>query len=510
MKKQLSKNVIVNTISVIWRMLIGFVIMPLMVKNLHQDGYGVWVLVVSFTIFGYLNIVEFGIGTSVIKFVAEHIALKRTDKINQTISAALIFYFGLGILSAIGLLIFKDIAFFKLFKIPKEFIRPTNILLYMMALKAIIDFPTQAISSALEGFQRYDIWRSLEILRDTLQAIATVILLFSGKGLVELGMLLLGISIFNLISCIITVKHLFPPWRLIIKVPYEIIRNMAIFSSKIFAIRINAIVYNGMDKVIISTIIGVGALTNYAIAQRIQSLGNTAMSLVSLVLVPTASMLFALKDIPKLQQTFIRATKYTMALCVPLTLALMILAKPLIYYWIGQEYVYIYRMARLFLSYLLVYSIVPVAYNMLIGIGKIGALLRIQIISTLINLLISIFITYKIGITGVIWGTIIGTSFAIIPYLSIALKTFKLKWTLFLQGTTLKVYPASFLSAGLLLIFSKIAPPHSIIEVGMYFAGFEIIFFSIFIILGLDKIERNFVIDNVRLQISSIKHSLKK
>lgn len=508
-EKQLFKNVVINIVSVFWRMVIGFIVMPIMIRNLHQDGYGLWVLIMSFTIFGYLNIIEFGIGSSVIKFVAEYIALGEIKRVNQVISAAFFSYLGLGIIAALGLLVFKNIVFFTIFKIPNELIKPANLLLNMMAFKALIDFPAQAISSTLEGFQRYDIWRFLEIIRNTLQAIITIVILYLGMGLVELGIVIIVVSIFNLISSTIAVKRIFPQWQLVIKFPVEIIRRIILFSGKMFAIRINAIVYNGMDKVIITSVLGVGFLTNYSIASNIHSIANRTMSLVSLVLVPTASMLFALNDIHKLQQIFIRATKYTLAFCVPVTLGLIILARPLIIYWIGQEYAHVYKIAQLFLSYLLINSLAPTAYNMLIGMNKVSDLLLIQVISTLINLIISVLLVHKIGVAGVIWGTIIGTSSAVLPYLYVALENIKLKWTIFLRYTALKVYPLAFILATFLMLFSKLRLPCSLIEVGIYIVGFLLVFFSMFVVFGLDKVERIFMRERLYSSIAFVKRVTK-
>ena len=65
--------------------------MQIMVRNLHQDGYGLWTLIMSFSMTGYLSIVGFGMASSVTKFVAEYDAKDEINKINQVISIAFLF-----------------------------------------------------------------------------------------------------------------------------------------------------------------------------------------------------------------------------------------------------------------------------------------------------------------------------------------------------------------------------------------------------------------------------------
>ena len=508
LEDQIFKNTLVNAFSLFWNTILGFIIMPIMVRNLHQDGYGLWTLIMSFSMTGYLSIVDFGMASSVTKFVAEYDAKNEINKINQVISITFFIYFGLGIVATIGVLIFKNIYFFKIFKIPSELIKPANMILYTMAVRASIDFPTETILATLRGFQRYDLWRFLIIAQNTIRGIFIIVIFYFGMKFDALCIILVGETIFKLVASTIVVKNIFPQWRMVIKIPLKIIQNIIVFSGKMFAIRLNALVYNGMDKIIIGNILGVEFLTNYAIASRFHSLTLQIGSLISLVLMPTASMLFALKDFSRLQRIFIKSTKYSIAITVPVILALMILAKPIIYYWIGQDYTDVYKIVQLFLSYLLFRVIAFVSHNMLIGIDKAGSLLGVQIITTIINLIISIALVYKFGVMGVILGTIIGTSSAVLFYVNLALKNFKLSWYYFFYNTVLKVFPISLILAFFLILFSKLSPPQSLLEVGIYIVGFLLIFFSMFVTFSLDKVERIFIWGKIHSIIAFIKQRI--
>ena len=477
------------------RMAVGFVVMPIMVSHLGSEAYGIWTLAVAFTIFGYLNLAELGIGSSVIKYVAEFLALNKIKETNEIISTSIILYAILGSIASSALFLFTKTAFFNLFKVPPELIGDVRFLMYLIAIKALIDFPAQPISSILEGMQRYDVWRTIEITREILRAAAMVIALFMGKGIVALGAILILESTFQLISSIIAVRLIFPQWRFTFNINRSIITKISLFSGKMLGIRINATIYNGMDKLIISTLLNVSLLTPYAIASSIHSIANRVMSLVSLPLLPTASMLDARKDYGRLHQILILGTKYTLVCSFPITLGLIILSKWLIIFWMGNEFAYVTPLAQLFLSYLLINAFAVVAYNMLIGIDRAGSLLLIQIVSTIINLILSVILCSFLGVSAVIWGTVIGTSFAVIPYLIILLKEIKLNWIEFLKKTLFAVLPFAVFSTIILLSLTTLRPPKSLIEVGYYMAINILSFFMPFCLLGLDKFEKELFIE---------------
>jgi len=53
-------------------------------------------------------------------------------------------------------------------------------LLYIMAVRASIDFPTETILATLRGFQRYDLWRFLIITQNTIYGIFIIVIFYFG------------------------------------------------------------------------------------------------------------------------------------------------------------------------------------------------------------------------------------------------------------------------------------------------------------------------------------------
>jgi len=290
----------------------------------------------------------------------------------------------------------------------------------------------------------------------------------------------------------------FPSLKIFIRPSKDIIKQIVTFSSKMFGIRINAFIYNGMDKFIIGIVLPLQALTTYAIASAIHAIANRITSLVSLPLMPAASSLKAEDDKLRLKKLFLKATKYTLAISTPATISLIILAKPLINIWMGNSYTYVAPLAQLFLSYLLINSLAPVAYNFLIGFNKAGFILKIQSISTIINLIVSVILVQYIGIAGVICGTIVGTSLAVFPYLYQTFKEIDVKFRGFFIETIWNVYSFIVVPTILLILLSKVKEPSSIFEIVLYAGIYYLCFFIPYFFWGVDKEDKEMVMLKIR------------
>ena len=62
---------------------------------------------------------------------------------------------------------------------------------------------------------------------------------------------------------------------------------------------------------------------------------------------------------------------------------------------------------------------------MLTGLGYARLILRYQIFSVLLNLLLSMVLAYFLGVTGVVLGTLIGNGLFWLPYVKLLLSAFK-------------------------------------------------------------------------------------
>ena len=95
----------------------------------------------------------------------------------------------------------------------------------------------------------------------------------------------------------------------------------------------------------------------------------------------------------------------------PITLLAGIYAAPFLGFWVGPEFTPYAWMLQLFLVATLP-LVLSVVVQMAIGMGKIEVVAISNLIGALVNLPISYYLTRHLGVSGVIWGTVLTTLFS--------------------------------------------------------------------------------------------------
>ena len=189
-KRRFALTSLFNAIGIGLSFAVSLIVIPLMLKSLGQEAYGVWVLVTAFSVVsGYLSLLDLGVQSAIVKFVAEYHARKEFEKINQIFSSGLYLFGGLGLLGASALVLFAQIFLTRVFNIPPRLIDVTRLMFFLLATQILFEFPGLIFSAAMDGIQRYDLQRIIMIVYVILYSSALVVLLLCGYGLLALSFL---------------------------------------------------------------------------------------------------------------------------------------------------------------------------------------------------------------------------------------------------------------------------------------------------------------------------------
>src|SRR5207244_421661 len=73
MMLRLARNTAANVVGLGVSIAVTLVMTPFLIRTLGRESYGLWVLVMSFSVLlGFLSLLDLGIQSSVVRFVAEH------------------------------------------------------------------------------------------------------------------------------------------------------------------------------------------------------------------------------------------------------------------------------------------------------------------------------------------------------------------------------------------------------------------------------------------------------
>src|ERR1700720_1996762 len=90
LKLRILKNVASSWAGLAVNVAVGFFLSPFILHRLGDDAFGLWVLIFSLT--GYYGLFDFGIRSSLIRYVSKYTATKDYDRLNQVLNTSLFSY----------------------------------------------------------------------------------------------------------------------------------------------------------------------------------------------------------------------------------------------------------------------------------------------------------------------------------------------------------------------------------------------------------------------------------
>jgi O-antigen/teichoic acid export membrane protein len=462
--RRVFRNTLINGAGAVGGMLLNFSLIAVAIHQLGGASYGLWLLAVSFSVSaGYLSVTDLGLQQGIVKFVADADGRSEHAGISAIVSSATAMLVCLAALAAGILLVFAALVpgFLNLAPSDHDTMR---MLFILLAVEAAVGIPSLAFAGVLEGLQRYGLIRLVEGGRLLLSGVVALLVLALAPGVVAFGAAMTSGSAVAALSYFFLARHAQPGLVISPRLcALSTLRPLVGFSVWIFVGRILSVAWRQMDKLILAIALSSAVLTGYEVAARIQGAAVFTLSFTASALIPATASLLAQGSIERLRDLLLRGTRYAAAVALPVTLGAMILADPLIAGWVGSGYSDISTPTRVFLLYPLFVTVSAIANTMLVGLGRVRTVTLYSALATLINLVASIILVHRYGVTGVITGTIIGCVLTTPLYVLLILRVLNISpWT-FLRQTLLPILPWAGVFAAVLIASNRLASPHNLV-----------------------------------------------
>jgi len=403
--QKIIRNTTFNAISHFWVILVALFLTPYIIGHIGVERYGMWAIVGVLT--GYFGLLDFGIGTSFVKYISEFYTKRNYKKINQVVNTGFVFYsIFLVFIIIVGFIFISPLL--NLFSISRELYHEA---LFVFLLGIIIFGVSNALSpfAAIQGgLQRMDISNKVAIVISIPNIAGTIFFLERGYGLP-------GLMVNNAIILVITgIINIIIAFKLLPELKFnpflftgEMFKKLFGFGYKLQISRIAQLVSFQTDKFLIAYFLGIGLVTFYQLGSSItQKMRQIPLILVS-AFVPATSELEARKGKSSLNELYLRGSKYLILVSTPLLFFVIINAHLIMLTWMGEGY----EMAALVIQVLAVgyYSnlVSGAASSIAVGVAKTEFEMKCGILLAILNLFLSIVLIIKIGFLGVVIGTTI-------------------------------------------------------------------------------------------------------
>jgi len=493
---RLLRNTLVNGIANLSGAGLTLVLTPFLLHRLGAEQYGVWLLALGLTFSsGYLALADLGLPDAAVRYIAEARAVGATDTINQVASTVTATFGALGIVVG-GAVVVAAPFLIRLFGIGGHLAAPAHVVFVLTGIQVAIDLPAAGLLAVIEASQRYSWLRAIDVGGALAWAVIVVVIVSDHHGVVGLAVVAIAVSTVEALAACVVAHRCQPGLRLRPGlVRRSTLRGTSSYGSILAGLRVLSVVYSQMDKAIIGVALSAAAVSSYEVAFRVQSVAILALAIGSSTVLPAAAYNAARADTGKQRELFLRGTKYSMALVLPVSLAALVYARVLIGAWVGARYAFLAGPARLFLIFPLFGSAYNVGVQMLVGLGKVRRVFVLQIVSVGLNLVLSIALVSRFGISGVIWGTLIGGAVVWVPYVTYLLTTFDVPVGLWLRRVVRPHLAGAAVQVALgLLTLHWVTQFHQLWEILLVCAGSCTVNGLVFAIVGLDRDERRHVV----------------
>lgn len=490
-KRRLVFNTAANSVSQFAGMLSGLIFMPLLVRNFGMNDYGLYILAAS--IATYAAILDLGVGSAVVKRVAEYSAADDPEQAQQVAATALNFYVLVGAIVALAVGIIALNAGV-IFQVDADGARLLRNLLLVVAVGSLFTWPMNVATAVLQGYQRYTTTAATGLMLTSLNLAVTAAVVVLDQGPLILMVATTGVSIFAGLRNSAVAARLLRMRRLPrpTQAQLELFTSMLAFSWPILAMQIIVLIVGAQtDRVIIGVFLGASSVALYEAAAKFPLLAGQVATMMSSAVMPTASQLQAEGREQALTTLFLRGSKYAIAAVTPIVLTLIIFAKPILNTWLGPEFAAQSLSAQILVSYLLLLVMGSVGFNMIIGLGKLKRRLPYLIfLVTLGNLTLSLALVKPLGILGVALGTAIPQLIDFPFNIRFMLKETGTPGKRFLREVVARTYPflIGTLVVGLLLLQTPLMA--SFVGVAIACALAVTAYYLGFAMFGLNAVER--------------------
>ena len=396
----------------------SFLSIPLMIKYLGVENYGVWSTLLS--IVSWIVLFDIGIGNGLRNKISESLAKDNTQEAHKYISTA---YTIIGAISVILILIFllasEYIPWHKVFNITSITSQELQNAVNTTVIFLFLNFWLSLINQIFNGLQKTSLVVFNQFLSNTFSLFTVFILYtFYESSLVKLAFAY-GISLLSS-SLILSLWFYSKNKNYIPKIKSFNSKNMKAITSlgfQFFIIQIAVIIIFTTDKILITQLFGPELVASYDVVFKLFSIITIAFSLINTPLLSAYNDAYHRNDLHWMRNIIKRQLKFYL-LIVLSALLLGFFAKNIIYYWIGNKILIANNLIIMMTLYIFVVSWNSIYGTVLGGLGYIRLGAFYTVLTGLANIPLSYYfaIVLDFGVSGIILGTI--SSIAISSILS--------------------------------------------------------------------------------------------
>jgi O-antigen/teichoic acid export membrane protein len=404
----LARNVLSNWIGIPITVAYGLIITPIIVRALDTELYGVWSFLNGLLM--YSDLLYVGLGSALIKYVAQHRANDDQPGMNRLVSVVIGIYGVIGIvcfLVMVGMSAVVPHAFAA--PLSAEGARAASVTCLLLGAQLFFVFVGSAFSGLICGHNRYDLVNIVGIATVAMRFIAIPVILATGNDpLFRLAMLTSSMAALQTLMLAAIAYRLVPRLSVrLVRWRRDELRMLYGFGLPSFFIMLAVRLVSFSDTTIIGIMLGASSVAIYALPLQLMEYARTAVGGFTGVLLPRLTMLTTRGDLASVREAYLSATRIACFLTAWLAATLMTIGPAFLNRWVGDafgapgQWVLVFLAVAAFGQVLSTHA--PLGFYQSMHLVALPA--KVLMVEAMLNLGLSIWLAPRLGITGVALAT---------------------------------------------------------------------------------------------------------
>lgn len=340
------KNAVLwNTVGTFTPVVAAAASIPPLINSLGESRFGI--LTLAWAIVGYFNIFDLGISRALTHQVSAYISAGKSSQLSTTIRTGIYLLTGIGLASAIILILGSHIIAYRLLSIPDTIREESFYTFLLLGASTPIVVITGGLRGALEGAYRFDIVNLIRLPMGTLTYLSPLLVLPFYQQLPPIVAALVMIRAVSLVAYLYYCFKLFPP---------SLTQFTRTRSEAIHLLRLGGwfsvgnlvgpiLLHSG--RFVIASLISVEAVAYFSTSYE----AAAVLLIVPGVFVSALFPIFTstiIQNPTHIRHIYYRWQVYIFVTMLPLCLAAIILVRPIFSIWISPDFAsHSYKIAQL-------------------------------------------------------------------------------------------------------------------------------------------------------------------
>ena len=387
----------------------GLISVPLTLRYLGTERYGLWMTISS--IIAFLGFSDLGINNGLLNGIAKAHGRDDRQLARQYVSSAFFLLVAIALVLGVAFAAaYPSIPWASFFRVHSaQAMAEAGPAVAVFTGCFLLNIPAGIVGRVQSGYQEgfiANLWIALGSILYLL-SLLLVIRLHGSLALLVLAMAgapILALLLNSAVEFGIERPWLFPSWR---RVKSGVTKNLLHLGGLFFVLQISGAICFSSDNIVLDRILGPIAVAQYAVPCRLFSLVTMACSFIITPLWPAYGEALERCDHAWIRRTLLRSLILVTGVSISLSAVLVAFGNRIIHLWVGPSI----HPSPLLLAGLGIWGVL-MAISSTISMFLNGlSVMRFQVIiasvGAVTNIALSVYLTQRIGIPGVVYGSIL-------------------------------------------------------------------------------------------------------